>query len=69
MDARLLPLGWYGGVTQTHLSRPGTPAIDAGDPGSYFSTDPRGVPWPQGAGTDIGAVEVRSVHLPLVTKS
>ena len=48
-----------GGYTQTHALVPGSPAVDAvptdcGPP----ETDQRGVPRPQGAACDIGALEV-----------
>ncbi len=66
------PLQHNGGPTETHALLPGSPAIDAippadcrwdddGDPGTPevpLATDQRGVARPQGAGCDIGAVEV-----------
>lgn len=56
-----------GGPTLTHMIASGSPAIDAGD--CAFETDQRGVPRPQGAGCDIGAVERQttfSTYLPMV---
>jgi hypothetical protein len=49
----------HGGPTPTIVPGPGSAAIDAGDPaqGGPGRTDQRGVPRPQGAGVDIGAVE------------
>jgi hypothetical protein len=71
-DAMLGPLQHNGGPTETHALLPGSLAIDAipladctwdddGDPGTAevpLATDQRGVARPQGAGCDIGAVEV-----------
>jgi hypothetical protein len=58
-----------GGLTPTRLPGPGSPLIDAidlggcGDPSP--ATDQRGIARPQGAGCDIGAVEVEgSVQAP-----
>jgi parallel beta-helix repeat protein len=56
-DARLGPLGGYGGPTLTHALLSGSPAIDAGDGSACPAADQRGFPRPQGAGCDIGAVE------------
>ena len=56
-DPLLWPLGAYGGPTLTLALRPGSPAIDAANPAFCLPTDQRGVPRPQGAGCDIGAVE------------
>jgi hypothetical protein len=49
----------------------GSPAIDAGLPLSWFTTDIDGDPRPQGSGYDIGADEFRQwyVYLPLVMKN
>lgn len=41
-DPLLLPLGNYGGPTQTHALQPNSPAIDAADPNSFPATDQRG---------------------------
>ncbi|HET6632301.1 MAG TPA: choice-of-anchor Q domain-containing protein [Rhodanobacteraceae bacterium] len=50
-----------GGPTQTLLPQTGSPAIDAGTAGCVLAaTDQRGVPRPQGAACDIGAVEVKA---------
>ncbi len=46
-----------GGYTLTAALRPGSPAIDAGDPNGCPTTDQRGVARPVGAGCDIGAYE------------
>jgi cysteine-rich repeat protein len=56
IDARLGPLADNGGLTQTHLPLAGSPLIDAA--GDCTGADQRGVPRPQGAGCEIGAVEV-----------
>ena len=43
IDAKLGPLGNYGGRTQTHVLLPGSPAIDAGDNAlAVVATDQRG---------------------------
>lgn len=77
LDARLLPLDFYGGVTKTHALAVGSPAIDAGN--SNLPTDQRGFTRPfdnpsvvnaaGGNGADIGAVEMQSnivqVSLPI----
>lgn len=47
-----------GGPTFTHALPTGSPAIDAADAVDFPATDQRGVTRPQGAGPDIGAVEV-----------
>jgi Calx-beta domain len=62
VDAKLAPLGFYGGPTQTRLLLCGSPAIDAGDdtllnPPPGLTTDQRGVAREAGAHVDIGAVE------------
>jgi hypothetical protein len=59
IDPKLAPLADNGGPTFTHALLPGSPAIDAGDPGSSFSVDQRGVARPIAAGglPDIGAYE------------
>jgi CSLREA domain-containing protein len=52
------PLQANGGLGQTHDLLAGSPARDAGDPsGCGFAVDQRGVPRPQGARCDLGAVE------------
>ncbi|QBB70974.1 hypothetical protein ELE36_11785 [Pseudolysobacter antarcticus] len=62
-DPKLGTLANNGGFTQTRLPGAGSSAIDAGDNSSCASTDQRGVPRPQGAVCDIGAVEVAAASL------
>ncbi|MDQ5836998.1 MAG: hypothetical protein M3379_09490, partial [Acidobacteriota bacterium] len=62
VNAKLSPLGFYGGPTQTQLPLCGSPAIDAGDDALTgaplnLTTDQRGVARKSGAHVDIGAVE------------
>ena len=52
------PLQNNGGPTRTHALLPDSPALDAGDDAAAPTTDQRGVPRPQGLGSDIGAFEV-----------
>ena len=47
-----------GGGTLTHLPAAGSPAIDAAAAATCPGTDQRGVVRPQGAGCDVGAVEL-----------
>ena len=61
------PLQDNGGPTATHEPSAGSPAIDAGNPASPGSggdsclpNDQRGASRPQGAGCDIGAIEVEA---------
>ncbi|MDX2167944.1 MAG: choice-of-anchor Q domain-containing protein [Deltaproteobacteria bacterium] len=56
IDPMLAPLADNGGPTHTHLPRPGSPLIDRG--GDCVGADQRGVPRPQGAACELGAVEV-----------
>lgn len=60
VEARLLPLGDFGGFTPVMLPHPG-PAINAGSctdsAGNPITVDQRGVARPQGPGCDVGAVE------------
>ena len=57
-DPQLLPLGNYGGPTQTMPPSPGSPAKDQGGIGGpAFATDQRGFPRVIGTAVDIGAVE------------
>lgn len=57
-DPRLGSLNDNGGPTFSHLLLAGSPAIDAGTSTGAPATDQRGISRPQGAGVDIGAVEV-----------
>ncbi len=57
VDPLLGPLADNGGPTQTHALLAGSPAIDAGDDAAAPAADQRGVARPQGAHSDIGAVE------------
>ncbi len=70
-EPMLGPLADNGGPTPTLLPQPGSPLIDAIPPTSCQSdgaagitTDQRGVARPQGAGCDIGAVEVEAPPVP-----
>ena len=56
-DPLLGPLGNYGGVTETVILLPGSPAIDAAECGS-IGVDARGVKRPAGASCDLGALEL-----------
>ncbi len=58
VDPLLGPLAANGGPTLTALPLTGSPLIDAADAAACSATDQRGVARPQGAGCDIGAVEV-----------
>lgn len=62
LDPQLGALADNGGVGQTLLPGDASPAIDAGDDANCPAADPRGVPRPQGAQCDIGAVEVVPPH-------
>ncbi|MDG3008412.1 choice-of-anchor Q domain-containing protein [Paludisphaera mucosa] len=57
VDARLAPLGDYGGPTRTMPLLPGSPAIDAGTTAGAPATDQRGVA--RVGGVDVGAFESR----------
>src|ERR1043166_5686978 len=73
-DADLLPLGNYGGPTQTVSFLPTSIAIDAGDPSQFPLTDQRGIVRPQRGNLgkplrpDIGAYE-RKITVFTVTKT
>jgi hypothetical protein len=58
-DAKLGPLQNNGGPTDTMLPAADSPVLDSGkrNDGACGGLDQRGVPRPQGAGCDIGAVE------------
>ena len=62
IDARLAPLGNYGGPTETMPPLPGSPAIHAGVPTS-LSTDQRGLPRVVNGQTDLGAVQLQTPQL------
>jgi hypothetical protein len=57
VTALLGPLQDNGGPTDTLLPAVNSPLLNAGDGAHCTATDQRGVPRPQGAGCDIGAVE------------
>lgn len=61
LNARLLPLGNYGGATQTHALLCGSPALDAGDnliaTSQGLTTDQRGAARQVNGTVDIGAFE------------
>jgi hypothetical protein len=57
LDPRLMPLGWYGGPTQTLALVADSPAINAGDNTNAPPTDQRGDPRIVGGTIDIGSVE------------
>jgi len=68
IDARLGPLGQYGGDTLVHSLSGNSPAIDAATCAAPL--DQRGVSRPQGPGCDIGAFEYEppQLFLPLVLR-
>lgn len=59
-DPLLEPLADNGGTGPTLLPGAGGSAVDAGDDATCADTDQRGVSRPQGAGCDIGAVELET---------
>lgn len=69
VDPQLGTLGDHGGFGATLLPAAGSPAIDAGDAAACPATDQRGVPRPQGAGCDLGAIEVVPPHRCYVDRS
>ncbi len=64
-DPKLLPLGNYGGPTQTMALRYGSPAIDAGASTGAPATDQRDVSRPAGS-VDIGAFQSQGFTLQIV---
>jgi hypothetical protein len=56
-DVKLGPLADNGGLTLTHMPDADSPAVDAGGATCATAADQRGLPRPQGAACDIGAVE------------
>jgi hypothetical protein len=68
VDPWLLPLGDYGGPTQTRPPRAGSPAVDAIPAArcdASVTQDQRGAPRPSGEGCDIGAVELQPEERPI----
>jgi autotransporter-associated beta strand protein len=57
VDAKLLPLGNYGGPTQTMPPGIGSPAINAATGLMVYATDQRGAPRVIGTASDLGATE------------
>jgi predicted outer membrane repeat protein len=59
LDAKLSPLGAFGGPTQTHGLLTGSPALDMGSNPNNLTTDQRGPGFPRQVGTavDVGAFE------------
>ncbi|MBL7037764.1 MAG: hypothetical protein ISR77_03995 [Pirellulaceae bacterium] len=60
LDAMLAPLGDYGGPTQTHALRPGSPAVDRGYNRLALVCDQRGEARTSARHTDIGAFELQA---------
>ena len=58
VDPKLGAPGGHPGPSLTQMPLAGSPAIDSADPATCPAIDQRGVTRPQGAGCDIGAVEV-----------
>ena len=70
-DPLLGELADNGGFSMTHALLEGSPAIDAGDPGTCPDTDQRGIARPQGEFCDMGAyeyVESNQTFLPLLLR-
>jgi hypothetical protein len=63
LDARLAPIGLYGGSTRTFVLLPGSPALGKGDPATTASTDQRGLPRQREGQVDIGAVQSQGFTL------
>ena len=61
VSPQLFPLGDYGGAVPTHLTKPGSPAINAGQDTTVapdnLTIDARSIPRKLGTAVDIGAVE------------
>lgn len=60
LDAKLGPLAYNGGPTQTHALLAGSPAINAGSNPAALPTDQRGIARIVGGNVDIGAVELQN---------
>jgi len=66
INMALLPLGHYGGPTQTIMLLPVSQAIDFADDTACPTTDQRGLPRPVGPHCDVGAVERQLIDYPLI---
>ena len=66
INPKLGPLQDNGGPTFTHALLATSPAIDAGNDAKAPATDQRGVRRPQGAASDVGALEVGNANTPPV---
>jgi CSLREA domain-containing protein len=62
----LIPLGNYGGPTQTMVPLLGSPVIDAAIDAACLATDQRGKPRPAGPHCDVGAVERQALDYPFI---
>ncbi len=67
-DPALLPLNNYGGDTPTRLPGISSSAIDNADPNLCIQIDQRGLSRNEGAGCDIGSVEVNLTDMDLIYK-
>jgi len=70
LDPLLDPLANYGGPTETHRLKIGSPAIDAGNNAAALPNDQRGASFPRvvGPSADVGAFESAPPLPPTVTK-
>lgn len=59
-DPVLTPLGFYGGLTKTHLPLSISPVVDKGVVSSISTTDQRGLKRVVGSAQDIGSVEIEN---------
>lgn len=64
IDARLTELGYHGGFAPVHALLENSPAVNAGDSDTEFTTDQRHQPFARndGNGVDMGAYERQTVH-------
>jgi hypothetical protein len=60
IDPQFSPLGYDGGPTQTFALIPGSPAHNAGDPGTSLTTDQRGLPRVVAGSADFGAFQTQA---------